>query len=77
MDSQPVLRAVGHRQHVPLRWRDVGPDAARFPNLYLAGDWTQCTLNAGCMEAATMSGMLCSNAIDGHPVRSAIIGVDF
>jgi len=29
------------------------------------------------MEAATMSGMLCSNALSGYPPRDAIIGVDF
>jgi hypothetical protein len=29
------------------------------------------------MEAATMSGMLCSNAIDGYPTRAEIIGADF
>lgn len=52
-------------------------DPATFPNLYLAGDWTVCNLNAGCMEAATMSGMFCSNAIDGYPVRSDIVGADF
>jgi uncharacterized protein with NAD-binding domain and iron-sulfur cluster len=52
-------------------------DPAHFPNLYLAGDWTQCTLNAGCMEAATISGMLCANAIDGHPARANIVGVNF
>jgi uncharacterized protein with NAD-binding domain and iron-sulfur cluster len=52
-------------------------DPATFPNLYLAGDWTVCNLNAGCMEAATMSGMLCSNAIDGYPTRAEIIGADF
>ncbi len=52
-------------------------DDADFANLYLAGDWTQCGLNSGCMEAATMSGMLCSNALCGYPARDAIVGVDF
>jgi uncharacterized protein with NAD-binding domain and iron-sulfur cluster len=49
----------------------------RFSNLYLAGDWTQCTLNCGCMEAATMSGMRCANAVCGYPPRSDIVGIDF
>jgi uncharacterized protein with NAD-binding domain and iron-sulfur cluster len=62
----------------------VGSSVARLPahdpafsNLWLAGDWTVNTLNCGCMEAATMSGMLCSNALSGFPLRSDIIGVDF
>jgi uncharacterized protein with NAD-binding domain and iron-sulfur cluster len=52
-------------------------DPATYPNVYLAGDWTQCTINAGCMEAATMGGMLASNALSGWPLRTQIIGVDF
>ena len=67
-----VLSVVGSSRHrLPAHGAD-GPE-----NLYLAGDWTQCTLNCGCMEAATMSGMFCSNAICGYPPRSAIIGADF
>lgn len=67
-----VLSVVGSSQHrLPAHDRE-GPH-----NLYLAGDWTQCTLNCGCMEAATMSGMLCSNAVCGYPPRDAIVGVDF
>jgi uncharacterized protein with NAD-binding domain and iron-sulfur cluster len=58
------------------KWRLPVHDR-QFPNLYLAGDWTQCGLDCGCMEAATMSGMLCSNALSGYPARSAIVGVDF
>jgi uncharacterized protein with NAD-binding domain and iron-sulfur cluster len=52
-------------------------DPGTFSNLYLAGDWTQCTLNCGCMEAATISGMLCAQAITGYPERRQISGVDF
>jgi len=52
-------------------------DPVAFPNLYLAGDWTECTLNCGCMEAATMSGMLCANALTGYQPRADITGVDF
>lgn len=50
---------------------------AEFPNLYLAGDWTDNGLNSGCMEAAVMSGMLASLALCGYPHRHMIIGVDF
>jgi hypothetical protein len=66
-----VLSVTGSSQYrLPV-------DDADFPNLYLAGDWTRCGLNSGCMEAATMSGMLCSNALCGYPARDAIVGVDF
>jgi uncharacterized protein with NAD-binding domain and iron-sulfur cluster len=52
-------------------------DASEFSNLYLAGDWTWCGLNCGAMESATMSGMLCSLALSGWPLREQITGVDF
>lgn len=38
-----------------------------FANVTLAGDWTYNGLNAGCVEAAVMSGMLASRAICGEP----------
>jgi uncharacterized protein with NAD-binding domain and iron-sulfur cluster len=67
-----VLSVAGSSRHrLPVH------DPAGPPNLYLAGDWTQCTINAGCMEAATISGMLCANALCGYPARTAIAGVDF
>jgi uncharacterized protein with NAD-binding domain and iron-sulfur cluster len=67
-----VLSVVGSSRH-----RLAVHDAGGPHNLYLAGDWTQCTLNCGCMEAATISGMLCSNALTGFPARAAIVGLDF
>jgi hypothetical protein len=33
----------------------------------LAGDWTRTIISAGCIEAATMSGMQASRAISGYP----------
>ncbi|MBJ7328352.1 MAG: NAD(P)-binding protein [Solirubrobacteraceae bacterium] len=67
-----VLSVVNSSKHrLPVH------DAATVTNLYLAGDWTECTLNCGCMEAATMSGMLSANALCGYPPRDAIVGVDF
>jgi uncharacterized protein with NAD-binding domain and iron-sulfur cluster len=66
-----VLSVTGSSRH---RLRVDDPE---FANLFLAGDWTRCTLNAGCMEAATMSGMLCANALCGYPPRDAIVGADF
>ena len=58
------------------QYRLQAHDPAGPGNLYLAGDWTQCTLNCGCMEAATISGMLCANALSGFPSRAAIVGLD-
>jgi uncharacterized protein with NAD-binding domain and iron-sulfur cluster len=42
-------------------------DQSGFSNLYLAGDWTQCGINAGCMEAAVISGLMAARAISGLP----------
>lgn len=67
-----VLSVTGSSAHRLPAHPPAGPR-----NLYLAGDWTQCTINAGCMEAATISGMLCANALCGYPVRADIAGVDF
>ncbi|WP_445188782.1 FAD-dependent oxidoreductase [Pseudonocardia sp. Cha107L01] len=41
----------------------IHPGDTGFGNLYAAGDWTACGLDAGCVEAATMSGLLAANAI--------------
>jgi uncharacterized protein with NAD-binding domain and iron-sulfur cluster len=45
----------------------MGSHDSDFPNLYLAGDWTLTGLNAGCVEAAVMSGLQASQAISGSP----------
>jgi uncharacterized protein with NAD-binding domain and iron-sulfur cluster len=42
-------------------------DESGFANLYLAGDWTRNGLNAGCVEAAVISGLQASRAICGYP----------
>ncbi len=42
-----------------------------FANVFLAGDWTRCGLNAGCVEAAVTSGLLAANAITGRGRRVA------
>ena len=39
------------------------PDDTGFRNLVVAGDWTDCGLNAGCVEAATRSGILAAQAV--------------
>jgi uncharacterized protein with NAD-binding domain and iron-sulfur cluster len=45
----------------------LAPGDSGFGNLFPAGDWTACVLDAGCMEAATISGMLAAEAITGEP----------
>jgi uncharacterized protein with NAD-binding domain and iron-sulfur cluster len=41
----------------------IAPDDTGFTNLYAVGDWTACTLNAGCVEAAVISGIEAANGI--------------
>jgi uncharacterized protein with NAD-binding domain and iron-sulfur cluster len=50
------------------------PDGSGFENLYLAGDWTKCGLNAGCVEAAVISGRVAAHAIGGSPPLDEIVG---
>jgi uncharacterized protein with NAD-binding domain and iron-sulfur cluster len=42
------------------------PDESGYDNLALAGDWTDCGMNAGCIEAAVMSGLQAANALLGR-----------
>ncbi len=39
------------------------PDESGYDNLFLAGDWTDSGLNAGCIEAAVLSGLQAANAV--------------
>ncbi len=39
------------------------PDESGYENLVLAGDWTDCGINAGCIEAAVLSGLQAANAL--------------
>lgn len=50
-------------------------DGSGYANLYLAGDWTDNGLNAGCIEAAVLSGLHAANAILGRPLRDRTLGV--
>jgi uncharacterized protein with NAD-binding domain and iron-sulfur cluster len=49
------------------------PDESGYDNLVLAGDWTDSGMNAGCIEAAALSGLESANALLGrnryHRVR--------
>jgi uncharacterized protein with NAD-binding domain and iron-sulfur cluster len=49
-------------------------DEAGYQNLFLAGDWTNCGLNAGCIEAAVLSGLQAANAVQGRPLLAGIAG---
>jgi len=50
------------------------PDQSGYRDLYLAGDWTDCGLNAGCIEAAVLSGLQAANAALGLPRTHDITG---
>jgi uncharacterized protein with NAD-binding domain and iron-sulfur cluster len=45
-----------------------------FDKLILTGDWTNNGINAGCIEAAVMSGLLAAQAICGYPTDDDIVG---
>jgi uncharacterized protein with NAD-binding domain and iron-sulfur cluster len=49
-------------------------DESGFANLVLAGDWTNCGLNAGCIEAAVLSGREAANAVLGRPLMDGVLG---
>ena len=49
-------------------------DESGYDNLFLAGDWTDCGLNAGCIEAATISGLQAGNAVLGRSRGYRIAG---
>ena len=65
-----VLAVPGSARH------RISPLDNTYDNLTIAGDWTQCGYNAGCVEAAVMSGLLAAHAISGAPHLSDIIGFD-
>ena len=48
--------------------------ASGFSNLFLAGDWTVNGLNAGCVEAATISGKIVGNVLAGNPPLKDVWG---
>jgi uncharacterized protein with NAD-binding domain and iron-sulfur cluster len=49
-------------------------DESGFANLFLAGDWINCGLNAGCIEAAVMAGTEAANAVRRRPLTDGISG---
>lgn len=51
------------------------PDQSGYGNLVLAGDWTDCGINAGCVEAAAVSGLQAANALLRRPRWDRISGL--
>jgi len=49
-------------------------DESGYDNLFLAGDWTDSGLNAGCIEAAVLSGLQAANAVLGRARNHRIVG---
>ncbi|NLS21021.1 NAD(P)-binding protein [Rhizobium sp. P40RR-XXII] len=43
----------------------LAPDESGFVNLVITGDWTLCGINAGCVEAATISGLAAARVFTG------------
>jgi len=54
----------------------ISPLDRTYDNLTIAGDWTSCGLNLGCVEAAVMSGLLAAHAVSGSPRLESIVGYD-
>ena len=54
----------------------ISPLDMTYANMTVAGDWTSCGLNEGCVEAAVMSGRLAANALSGLPLLEDIVGYD-
>ncbi len=50
------------------------PDESGYDNLFLAGDWVDSGLNAGCIEAAVMGGLEAANAALGRPRMDDLTG---
>jgi uncharacterized protein with NAD-binding domain and iron-sulfur cluster len=54
----------------------ISPLDMTYDNMTIAGDWTDCGFNEGCVEAAVMSGRLAAHALTGAPALEEIIGFD-
>lgn len=65
-----VLALPGSTKH------RISPLDNTYDNLTIAGDWTACGFNEGCVEAAVMSGRLAAHAISQSPPLADIIGYD-
>ena len=54
----------------------ISPLDQTYDNLTIAGDWADNGFNAGCVEAAVMSGRLASHALSKQPELEQIVGYD-
>jgi uncharacterized protein with NAD-binding domain and iron-sulfur cluster len=54
----------------------ISPLDNSYDNLTVAGDWTACGLDTGCVESAVISGRLAAHAISGSPGLGEIVGFD-
>jgi uncharacterized protein with NAD-binding domain and iron-sulfur cluster len=54
----------------------ISPLDPSYDNLTVAGDWTDCGFNEGCVEAAVMSGRLAAHALSLSPALEDIVGFD-
>lgn len=61
-----VLSAPGSAAH------RISPLDMTYDNLTIAGDWTDCGFNTGCVEAAVMSGKLAAHALSLSPALEDI-----
>jgi uncharacterized protein with NAD-binding domain and iron-sulfur cluster len=67
--SDRYVQAIPGTGHVRL-----APDGSGFRHMHLAGDWTDNGLNAGCIEAAVMSGIQSANSVLGISRWSGVTG---
>ncbi|MEM6990831.1 MAG: FAD-dependent oxidoreductase [Myxococcota bacterium] len=56
-----ILSQAGTTKH------RLGQGESGYRNLFLCGDWTRTSLNSGCVEGATQSGMLAARVISNKP----------
>lgn len=54
----------------------ISPLDPTYDNFTVCGDWTQCSLNFGCVEAAVTSGLLAAHALSKSPALEDIVGYD-
>jgi len=54
----------------------ISPLDNTYDNLTIAGDWTMCGLDSGCVESAVISGRLAAHAISASPALEEIVGYD-
>ena len=52
----------------------IRADESGYGNLMVAGDWINTGLNAGCIEAAVMSGLQSANAVLGRDLNEGVSG---